>query len=582
MLWAAMAGGALFMYLTAMLLTRSRGAAVLAGVAYMSAPYMLVNVHIRGAFTEVMGQGLLPVILYCTLRCYMTRGLSPWFFACGLSWGMLALTHNITFVAGSLFVGLFLFSIDVRRWRLTRDLWRVGVAYATGLLLAIYMLAPMASANYLSILDSMAVTWSRWMTPLSTLLSPVSLPPEPQPGHAALDGLNPSIGLPALLAVFVVAYASWARSSPIAAEGALRPRRICAVLVALFLLAMFMTWTPIDFWPYTPKVLRIAQFTYRWLAPATWIAALAIAYAVVLLFPARLGPAHVAVGTLLIVMSHSSFLRPLRASQVTIAEIVKKADIGYGTIDYLMNQRAVHLSVADGGDFEVPAVDNAQHLIIGQPAALPRDRILAANNPELVLAGNVIGDLAAGNAPAVTVFIDGRPVFAKRPDATGAIEIRVPLKPLLDVPAPAPPTAQVAFATEPARVPVAVTRLVVRGLGLEGAIPVESMGPLCARQGLTVACHITVANHATNVQLPLLFYPDLLDVRVNGATAPYFPLRSEPFLLASVRLDPGVYDVTGRFRGLAWANTISAIAWIAMLSGFIYGIFVTYQRVMSR
>jgi hypothetical protein len=512
---------------------------------------------------------------------------------------MLALTHNITFVAGSLFVGLFVLLIDVRRWRLTLDLWRVGAAYATGLLLAIYMLAPMASANYLSILDSMAVTWSRWMTPLSTLLSPVSLPPEPQPGHAALDGLNPSIGLPALLAVFVVGYACWARSrfasvagasladgAPLA-DGALRPRRICAVLVALFLLAMFMTCTPIDFWPYTPKVLRIAQFTYRWLAPATWIAALAIAYAVVLLFPGRLGPAHVAVGTLLILMSHSSFLRPLRASQVTIAEIVKKADIGYGTIDYLMNQRAVHVSVADGGDFEVSAVDSAQRLITGQPATLPRERILAANYPELVLTGNVIGDVAVGNAPAVTVIIDGRPVFAKRPDATGAIEIRVPLKPLLDAAAqassgPVPPTAQVAFATEPARAPVAVTRLVVRGLGLEGAIPVESMGPLCARQGLTVACHITVANHATNVQLPLLFYPDLLDVRVNGATSPYFPLRSEPFLLASVRLDPGVHDVTGRFRGLAWANMISAIAWIAMLSGFIYGIFVTYQRVISR
>jgi hypothetical protein len=115
---------------------------------------------------------------------------------------------------------------------------------------------------------------------------------------------------------------------------------------------------------------------------------------------------------------------------------------------------------------------------------------------------------------------------------------------------------------------------------------------LCARQGLTVSCHITVANHATNVQLPLLFYPDLLDVRINGVPAPYFPLRSEPFLLASVRLDPGVCDVTGRFRGLAWANAISAIAWIGMLAGFIwssrdvgdvgYGMFVTYQRVMSR
>ncbi len=219
---------------------------------------------------------------------------------------------------------------------------------------------------------------------------------------------------------------------------------------------MFVTWSPVDFWPYAPQLLRIAQFTFRWLAQVAWIASLALAYGLVLLFRGKLERPHVVVGTLLIVLAHGSFLPPPKRSTTTIAEIVKRPDLGYGGMQYLVNPRSTRLDLSHGGD--------------------------------------------------------------------------------------------------------------------SSEIPVRVTGPLCARLGTSVACHVTIADRPTNLQLPLLFYPNMLDVRINGSRGSYFPLRSEPYVLASVRLEPGVYDLTGRFRGLPWADATSAIAWVGMLTGFLWSV----------
>ncbi len=106
----------------------------------------------------------------------------------------------------------------------------------------------------------------------------------------------------------------------------------------------------------------------------------------------------------------------------------------------------------------------------------------------------------------------------------------------------------------------------------DDVIRVETTAPLCARLGTSVSCHVTITDRATDFQLPLLYYPRLLDVRVNGTPASYFPLPFEHYLMASVRLEPGIYDLVGRFRGLAWADATSAIAWIGMLAGSLWSV----------
>ncbi len=476
-LWGAMVLGAFFLYLTAAFLTGSDIAALMAGVAYMSAPYLLVNVHARGAFTEAIAQGLLPLVLYCSLRCFSSDSASlivgartsarawrsPWLPAASIAWACLALTHTITWLCGAMFMGLLFLRLGVSRspWRMAPGLWRVGVAFTVGCGLAMYVLVPVITADYLTVRALLGhVSDTTWMTSLSTLLSPVSLPPEPQPGHPLETHLHPNIGWPILTAVAIAIEAAWrARAND----------RVALTLVGLFLLAVILTWSPFDIWLFAPDAANLPQFSYRLLAQVGWTGALIVAFALVSLFGRQLSSRHAAVGILLIVLAHSSFLPQLDSAKITVAQIIEQPDIGYGRTAYLVKTQR-----------------------------LPPDRVVAD-------------------------------------------------------------TLKIPIIYEPAR-----------------TIGVEATEKACQHVGDALNCHISIPTDANAeagpprfVQLPLLFYPSLLDVHVNGQVAPYVPIGHGEYLLASVQLDPGTYDIHARFRGVPWANVASAITWVVTLAALV-------------
>lgn len=449
-------GGALwlagfFTYATARLLTRSRPAAVLAGVIYMSAPYLMVNVHARAAFTEAMGQGLLPFVVYSSLRCYLSAWLSPWLFLAGIAWALLAMTHNITYVCGSFFVGLLFVGLSLHRRGVAMGLWRVGAAYALGCVLAMYFLAPVFTAAPDLVIQRnlpLMIAFNN-LVPFSLLLESISLPS----GHSGTPNLNPALGLPTLLAVAACVYA-FSHRQPIEAT-ALPPRRMGLLLLALFALAVFLTWSPFDFWQYFPRLVNLPQFTYRFMTYAAWTGSLLSAYALVTLFHGELDRRHVAIGVPLILLAHASFLPPFLPSDIALEKILREPDMRWGASDYLI-------------DF--------------------------------------------------------------------------------------------------------------RGWPVADAVPVTAIQPYCLRDGDTYRCHIPVSDAPAVVQLPALYYPRLLDVRVDGKAAPYLLTARDPYPMAGVRLEPGFHAVDVRFRGLGWANWVSGVAWAGVLA--ILGLLLGRSRLI--
>jgi hypothetical protein len=121
-------------------------------------------------------------------------------------------------------------------------------------------------------------------------------------------------------------------------------------------------------------------------------------------------------------------------------------------------------------------------------------------------------------------------------------------------------------ATEQRPLSILLQKLEVTGLSVEDAAVV--LPTQCEHQADAVRCHVAVTSQVALVQLPILFYPDLLTVTVNDRATPYFMLSSR-FAMAAVKLGAGHYEVTARFRGLWWANWISGVAWIGTLAGFI-------------
>jgi hypothetical protein len=583
-LWGALLLAGYFTFLAGHLLSRSPPAALLAGVMYMSAPYVLVNVHARGAFTEVVAQAILPAVVYYSLRCYFSaRVFSPWLLAAGIAWSALALTHNITYVSSAAFVGALFVLIAVERRGVARGLWQVGAAFGLGVLLACYFLAPVIVApHYLRIHDAFGrIGLSVWLTPIATLLSPISLPSQPQPAHPTTEFLNPAVGWPMLLGVGIVLYSwrSWADVETLAGP---RARRVSLALIGLFAVALLLTWSPVDFWSLLPVSFGLAQFTYRFLSQVAWIGALISVYGLILAFRGQPTPAQTAGCLLLIVLAHSSFLPPLRSSPTTIAAIRQAPDLGYGRDAYLVHPRLLPPDPSYGGNMELSGLYARGILQQGAHVDVPREYFRGCVGCLMHVRFTVSDDAAADKA--IAFYIDGKTMGSMplNPVKEGKMEFYLPFAvPLGD--ASAPSLARFTFGVGPVehggaiehggatqvdtRSPVLTSaEISIMGMRLKDTVPVHDLLPHCGQSAGTVSCQVAITGRATNVQLPILFYPDLLDIRADGQPAPYFSLPDHGYVLASVRLEPGVHELTARFVGLRWANLVSSLAWMGTIA----------------
>jgi hypothetical protein len=73
-----------------------RAAAMVGAVAYLYAPYLLINVYARGAVAEVGAQMLLPWILWFLRRIFYAANPTVYALGFALSTALLAVTHNIS------------------------------------------------------------------------------------------------------------------------------------------------------------------------------------------------------------------------------------------------------------------------------------------------------------------------------------------------------------------------------------------------------------------------------------------------------------------------------------------------------
>ncbi len=337
--WFALVMGAYFMYKSCRFLCGSTYASILAGALYASAPYFLINIHARGAFCEVMGQGCIPCTLYFSVRCFYkpkatTIGLSA------MAWFLLAGTHLITFAYYALFffvvTGLITL-LQLKRWK---RFLATSAGFVFGQILGAYFLAPIALETHLPIKQSM---WSpyelNWLTPLTALLAPCSEPPMPFSDFVSMTpNLYTAVGWPVLISFLLVfwyrCFAS--RDDQNAWSGRMNRTKIwTTALLPAFALAFFATWSPFDFWQHLPKIMHVVQYSYRIMTQCMWIGALLSAFAIALVFKSNLGVRHVALGFLLIGFATSSYLFVPKKSPLTSVGIARSPSLGYGSGVYL-------------------------------------------------------------------------------------------------------------------------------------------------------------------------------------------------------------------------------------------------------
>lgn len=107
----------------------------------------------------------------------------------------------------------------------------------------------------------------------------------------------------------------------------------------------------------------------------------------------------------------------------------------------------------------------------------------------------------------------------------------------------------------------------------EEALLVSQVQKSCIQKNLASLCTLQIHAADEFVQLPILYYPNLLKITVDHQEVPYFSSVSadqfRSYQLAEVRLSRGPHIVKSQFVGLSWANRLSAIAWGLYLLGIL-------------
>ncbi|MDJ0661359.1 MAG: 6-pyruvoyl-tetrahydropterin synthase-related protein [Crocosphaera sp.] len=570
--------GGFYIYRLSLKLTQSRIAGVLAGIAYMSAPYLLNNIHARGAFTEAIAQGILPVVLYYVIQSYST-GKRRYLILSSFSWFCLAVTHLITFVYCTLFIALLALIVVIQTRKTDFTFSRLLPplqGYGLGWLLSFYFLGPVVFiSSHLSIRKQISANnpfGTNTYTPLANLLSPTSLPPEPsQTGLAGTYGLHPAVGWILLAAWGVVMYYHYfAPSLPPKLQ---QTRPYMLGLLWVFGIALFLTWSPINIWVIIPRQLWVTQFTFRFLTHVMWSGALLTAYATVLIFRRRLDRRHLIIGILLIILVSRPWL-PAPKGTLTVDELKKEPLFRYsGALDYLY--RSPITTLYGKADLLLLHPDwtpgySTWNTFVNHPLLLEAELRYPiweeGENPILFIEGEVSLENIADTA-TLEVHIDGKTI-----GSFALISRELKGK----VPFPSLPESSndfgLKFVVKGATRDGQPLNIRISKLYLDGMLPKHTLIPVtetednCQQQGVSTVCEITVTQEANIVQLPVLYYPQMMKVWVNDERFKKgFPVHYRDYNLTGLDLKPGTYTIRTTFHGLAWANWVSGFAWLGLI-----------------
>lgn len=604
-LWAALFLGGLYIYRIARCLLKSPNSSLiglLAGFIYMSAPYFLINVNVRGDLTEAVAQGILPICLYYCLNTLINGINLQKIISIALSIFALSTSHVITFIYSSLFVSLFLTLLTLQNKIYWKRWLGIVCGYIYGILLGAWYWGPMLfshdllQANHYLSNNPLDNPFNfNWLTPIAELLSPIAISPIPLPGnHLSSLVLSPSIGWPILLSVGALFFLWVMKRLPQNTNHI--DKKIIILLFTLFLITFFAIWSPIDFWQYLPSYFRLVQFPYRLLMQATWIGVLLFIYAAHFLLMDtyqtyhKTQKAHYFIISILIIgLACSSWLISPK-SGLTAEEVLKKPDIQTDT-DYLIDGSRVfspffnhkensfiksdvlNWTYNDGKTYEKLPI---QWLVLNKSVSLKWPYPLSNNTPHFAL--NLIGamrntthDLHQESMTIMAQF--NHESIAQKTFSAGYFNWIIPLTHAVKKSGSSSFTLQFNriiskesyFSPRKQQHDINISHIQFIDWPL---ISVKKMQHKCHLSGMKMMCTVNFIQKPTWVQLPMLYYPDLLDISIDGRKVPFdysFSGLLGSSVLTDVWVMPGDHTITAFFRGLTWANNISIITWILLI-----------------
>lgn len=583
-IWCALVAGGIYMYRLAFWFVESYPAAILASIAYLTAPYYSIVINHMGGFNEAIALGILPAVLYYTLQRYYHRTTDTFLLQAGLAWYLLATVHLITFFYTSLFVATLLICLTYRNLKHWKNLISAAIAYAFGCFLAMWYLAPIALlAKYFVVartFDNRTFVIDAHAPFLSSLLSPAA---NITNGGADLSSIiHPALGMPMLMAIGICIYA-FATKSITAKE---RPTWLIPLLI-LFFVAFVMAWTPINFWQWLPRPFTMIQYSWRLLAQAIWPGALLLAWAISWLFQYKLDARHTVIGILLIILATSDWLPISEHPFVTFSDVIQHPTLVSEPNSYLINTNKYpqFINIIDEISLD-PSLNQdptkQYFLKLHSPNLISRSLFDTAVAPYVSLKGRVPDDKNL-NHQQLAALIDGN-LIATHELKPGELNWNIPLTRVHKPKKLFPLALQFEIYNAKkervinSKLNISIEKIMLGGfLNPTTTLGVDQVKQHCQQQKEETVCKIDVPTSTHLIELPILYYPGLLNISVNGKVVSYKRVLRQDRLIAGIIPEPGKTNIISiEFRGLLWANFVSQLSWGIWL---LFALFITLKTL---
>jgi hypothetical protein len=558
-LWCALFIGCVYMYKLAYWLVASRRIALLASIAYIMSPYLLITIDHTGAFNEALALGIIPFVVYSTLQRFYHPEKNIFLIQTALAWYLLATVHLITFLGSSCFIFLFISCSVIRDPKQISNLLRVCLAYLFAILMAFWYLAPIVyMSKYLRVTSA---SNNIYFSPsLDDLLSPT---PHLDKSLAYLDPniniielMHPAIGLPILLAVSLGIYFLFCR------------KKICHAtadywgtpLITLFLFGFLLAWKPMSFWHVLPPSFKVLfQFSGRIVGEIGWIGALLFACAMKWFFQDKISYKQTGLVALFIFLTTWTWLVYTGKKVSNFQDDIPLRISSEYFIDFTKTPKLINY-------FDTMLIDSSefhQQLTLQtlKPLEITPAMFNAASSPYIILKGTAPEGIARSTKLHVVVNHSIKLAFDLKP---GTFDFVIPLKQKYKI----SHSLLVEFNLSKTNIPIAVNEIDISGfLDPRTVMSVTRSEPGCRKEGANTICESYVAPNFKLLELPVYYYPNLLSITLNGESIAYNSVLYKDQLITAIIPKPGKLNIIKiKFIGLLWANYISTITWILWLS----------------